>query len=283
MNKRSSVAFVISTTILLSVLTACQKTSVNQLPLGPITATGTLVPAEVSLLRRGTHILLIKGQKSYYVESKTEDLVSREGQTVYVEGIAESNTTKDDYPVLVLQSLQSVKGDSGLKVWNIPALDIRLQAPIAWTASIQKSVASFSLPEETSPILTIGISGSGSLPARGNQYYLSGRRTVRIDDASGEKADVFLEENNHILNLRFDLSLQESVVSIDDRKLLMNQFDYVLNSMKFLSDKEVGSSSSEDSIATQCGGEANVVCPVGSFCDVTDLETKMGRCRLFKK
>ncbi len=262
---------------------ACQKNPVNQLPLGPITATGTLIPAEVSLLRRGTHILLIKGQKTYYVESKTEDLVSREGQTVYVEGIAENNTSKDDHPVLVLQSLQSVKGDPGLKVWNIPALDIRLQAPIAWTASIQKSVASFSLPEETSPLLTVSISGSGSLPSGGSHYYLSGRRTARIDDASGDKSDVFIEEKEYILHLHLDLSSQESIVNIDDRKLLMSQFDYILNSIKFLSDREAGSSSSEDSIAVQCGGEANIVCPEGSFCDVTDLETKVGRCRSFKR
>ncbi len=275
--------FTLALTGLALSLSACTKTPTNLPPLGPITATGTLIPAEVSLLRRGTHLLLVNGKKMYYVESKTEDLVSREGQTVYVEGVAESNTTKDDLPVLVLRSLESTRGDSGLKVWNIPALDIRLQAPIAWTASIQKSVASFSLPEETSPLLTVSISGSGSLPSGGSHYYLSGRRTVRMDDSSGEKTDVFIEEKEYILHLHFDLSSQKPITNTEDQKLLISQFDYILNSIKFLSDRETGASSSEDSIAAQCGGEANIVCPEGSFCDVTDLETKIGHCRLFKR
>ncbi len=279
--KKTFAAFVVSG-ILFS-LTACTKTNPNQPPLGPITATGTLIPAEVSLLRRGTHLLLVNSKKMYYVESKTEDLVSREGQTVSVKGIAESNTTSSDLPILVLESLESIKGDTGLKIWNIPALDIRLQAPIAWTATIQKGVASFSLPTESVPILVIKASENSSLPTTGTHYYQSGRRAVRDNGIVGAgKTDVFLEGKEYVLHLHFDSSAQKSIEGDEGRKLLVSEFEYVLSSIKFLSDKEALSMGSENSISTPCGGEGNVLCPQGSFCNVIDPDANIGTCRSIK-
>lgn len=268
--------------ILLS-LSACTKTPLNLPPLGPISATGTLIPAEVSLLRRGTHILMVNGKKMYYVESKTEDLISKEGQIVHVKGMAESNTTSSDLPVIVLETLESVQGDAGLKIWNIPALDIRLQAPVSWTATIQNGAASFSLPTETVPILVIKASDSDSLPANGTHTYQGGHRAVRDDGIVGAgKTDIFLEGKEEVLHLHFDSSVQKSLEGEEERKLVVSEFEYVLDSIKFLSDKEALSTGSGNSISTSCGGEGNVLCPQGSFCNVTDPQSNSGKCRSIK-
>ncbi len=264
-------------------LSACTKTPVNQPPLGPISATGTLIPAEVSLLRRGTHLLLINGKKMYYVESKTEDLLSAEGQTVHVEGIAESNTSKDDLPVLVLSKLTSVNGESGLHIWNIPALDIRIQTPSGWAGTIQKNVASFLLPGESTPLMVITASESTTLPTNGTPYYLSGHRAVRIDsDAGSGKTDVLVQGKDFILQLHFDASTQTSLERAEDAKLVMSEFEYTLSSLQFLSDKTENTTGSGSDITTPCGGEANVLCPQGSFCDIVDPVMKIGKCRMIK-
>lgn len=263
-------------------LSACTKTPLNQPPLGPISATGTLISADVSLLRRGTHLLLVNGKKMYYVESKTEDLVNKVGQTVHIEGIAEANTSPDDLPVLVATKLTSVQGESGLHVWNIPALDIQMQTPNAWTATIKNSVASFALPGEEKPLLVIRISGSGSLPAEGTHYYLSGRRAVRTNPKEGTIEDVYVLNGETVLFFHFDASTQQSVERMEDAKLLENEFEYALNSIKFLSDRASNSANSGSMIFAPCGGEANVLCPHGSFCDIADPVAKIGKCRPLK-
>ncbi len=264
---------------LLFSVAACTKTTVSLSPLGPVSGTGTLIPADVSLLRRGSHLFLINGKQTYYVESKTENLVAVEGQTVYLEGIAEKNTSKNHLPVLIISKLTSVKGDSGLHLWNIPALDIQLQTPNAWKGNIQKSVASFLLPGEEIPLLIIRISGSGSLPTGGSEYYLSGHRTVRIGTQGSGKADVFVEDNDSILHIRFDVSTQRSIERVEDAKLLESEFEFALNSIKFLSDKRGTNTGSGDLLSAPCGGAANILCPQGSFCDVFDPALKIGKCR----
>ncbi|MSR67413.1 hypothetical protein EXS65_01110 [Candidatus Peribacteria bacterium] len=262
---------------------ACTKNTQNHAPLGQVSGTGTLIPADVSLIRRGSHLFLIDGKQTYYVESKTENLVAVEGQTVYLEGIAEKNTSPDDLPVLMVQKLTSVKGDSGLHLWNIPALDIQLQTPSTWQATIQKSVASFLLPGEEIPLMVISISGSGSLPTSGSEYYLSGHRAVRIGADGSGKVDVFVEDNDSILQLHFDVSTQRSIERMEDAKLLESEFEFALNSIKFLRDKRETNSGSGDTLSTQCGGADNILCPQGSFCDVYDSALKIGKCRVIKQ
>ena len=278
----SSLAFASILCLFTFSLSACQKAPINQPPLGPISATGTLIPAEVSLLRRGTHILMVNGRQTYYVESKTEDLVSIEGQTVHIAGIAEANTSKDDLPVLVLSELTSVNGESGLHVWTIPSLDIRMQTPGRWKATIEKNVANFLLPGESNPILTISISGSGSLPISSSPYYLSGHRAVRIETLNGSGAtDVYVQGKSTILFLHFDASNQTSVKRMEDAKLLRSEFDFSLSTLTFLSDNSVAATGS-GSAASECGGGGNTLCPQGSFCNILDPDAKTDRCQSIK-
>ncbi len=261
---------------------ACTSSPVDQPELGPISATGTLIPAELSLLRRGTHVFLINGEKKYYVESKTENLIQSEGQIVHIDGIAEENTSKDDLPVLIVRKVTSVRGESGLHVWNIPALDLQIQTPNSWSGSIQKNVVTFHLSNEETALLTLRMSETGSLPSLGNHYYLGGHRAVRNTngEASGV-SDVYIENKASILQVHFDISAQKFIKQTEDSKLLTSEFEYSMNSIKFLSDRTETLPGSGSSVSLPCGGEANIVCPKESFCDVSDPVLKIGKCRPF--
>lgn len=227
---------------------------------------------------------MIDGKQKYYVESKTENLVQVEGQTVHIEGVAETNTTKDGLPVLVVHDLQSVKGEDGLHLWNIPALDLQIQTPNKWRGNIQKNVVTFTLPQEESPLLTINVSGTGSLPLEGNRYFLSGHRAVRQGQKDGTGiVNVFIQAKNAVLELHFNTTTQTSIERLEDAKLLESEFEYALNSLKFLSDKSSQQTGSGSGIAEVCGGFGNILCSPGSFCDITDAVANTGVCKQLRK
>lgn len=263
----------------LTIFTACTKKPLITVPLGPVTATGTLIPAEASLVRRGSHILMIQGTKSYYVESKTENLDSFEGQSVTIQGIAERNTTKDAMPVLVVSSVLALKENSELHTWDIPALDLKITLPEAWNAGIVKSVASFLLPDETVPLLVVSLSEEKVLPA-GTPFYVGSHRAVRIASAPGsEIEDIFVVNKTVILHLHFDATTQRTIERLEDAKILLSQFENALTTLQFLSDIPSSQAITGTGALAPCGGGAGVLCPSGYFCDVFDAEAKIGKCR----
>ncbi len=265
-------------------LTACTNKPLDQAPLGPVSATGTLIPTEVSLLRRGTHILMVKSKKLYYVESKTVSLVDYEGQTVFIEGTAEQNTSLDDLPVLIVKTLTSLHDHDKLHVWEVPALDLKISTPDAWKGSIQKNVVSFALPEEKTPVMTIGLSLKTSLPAEGIPFYLGSHRAVRSSPVAGSGAEnVFIQDKQVIIVLRFDTSSQHSIERLEDAKLIQAQFERAVNSITFISDEGSSSILSGSGAGVPCGGVAGVLCPSDSFCDIYDFENKIGKCRQVTK
>ena len=260
-------------------LSACTKKTISSSPLGPVSATGTLIPAESSLVRRGTHLLLENGVKMYYVESKTENLVTYEGQTVHIEGIAEANTGKSDLPVLIVGSVTALHNDSAIHVWEIPVLDLRITTPDAWNAGIVKSVASFLLPGEKTPILTVSVANETALPA-GTPFYVANHRAVRIAALAGSGAEeIYLQNKTVILHLHFDASTQAGVTTMEDGKLLQSEFENALSSVQFISDSSNTATGTGSGLVTPCGGVAGVLCPAGYFCDVFDNAAKIGKCR----
>ncbi len=123
-------------------LSACTNKPIDQAPLGPVSATGSLIPAEVSFIRRGTHILLIDGKQRYYVESKTESLLSFEGQTVHIEGTAQANTSAQEMPVLLVKKITALKGNAAVHTWEIPVLDLSITTPDTWSDPEKRGVVS---------------------------------------------------------------------------------------------------------------------------------------------
>lgn len=269
---------------LLLAISACSSRQTAQLPpLGPVSITGSLIPADMSLIRRGTHLLLVNGEKMYYVESKTVNLVNFEGQTVHIDGTAEMNTGKQDLPVLVASSVTAAMHDGSLHEWEIPTLDLKVSVPAAWRASIKKNVVAFSLAGEQVPLLTISLLSGATLPA-GTPYYLSGHRAVRVQllSGSGTTEDIVVQDRGFSLQLHFDASTQQSITRLEDATLLQSEFQSALSTLSFLSDRSPDIPASGSGVMIPCGGPAGILCPQGSFCNVTDFEARIGQCKTLK-
>lgn len=272
--------------ITLALLTSCTRGS-PPVPVktGPASATGTLIPAEVSLTRRGSHALVVSGKTQFFLESKNENLQEFEGQTVFVSGNLEPNFRPEDLPVLVVERLRASRGQEPLHDWDVPALNLRIRAPETWGATIEKGVVSFMLPGEESPLLIVSLTSSGSLPT-GTPIFVAGRRGVRTTPEKGTVQDVYFSDKDVSVRFHFDASLQRSVQRVEEGQILLTQFENLLASASFLSDRSSSSSPTPSLTGTgaatggtPCGGSAGVLCPTGFFCDITDTVENIGRCR----
>lgn len=270
-------AFVSALFICAIAVSACAPRPSINLPLGPVSITGSLIPAEMSLVRRGTHLLVVNGEKAYYVESKTVNLMNFEGQTIHITGTAQLNTNRQDLPVLMASTVTAAMDDNRLHEWEIPALDLKISVPAHWRASIQKHVVTFMLPSEQAPLLVISLLSGSILPA-GSPYYLSGHRAVRATP-DGTQEDVYILDKGFSLRLHFDVSSQQTIERLEDAKLVQSQFQSALTTLTFLSDRRTEDPLIGSGAAVPCGGPAGILCPQGSFCNVTDAEARIGECK----
>ncbi len=262
----------------LAVLSACTHGNPTTVRTGPGSATGVVIPVDVSLVRRGTHALVINGKTQFYLESKKENLQAYEGQTVFVRGTLESNFRSEDLPVMIVEFVNTAYGHEPLHAWEVPALNLSINAPETWDAKIEKGIVSFSLKNETSPLLTVSLTSSGSLPP-GTSLYVAGHRGVRTTTEKNVSQDVFIEDNGSVIHLHFDASTQTSVKRVEEGQILLSQFENLLSSLKFLTDQSSSSQLTGTGSETPCGGIAGVLCPSGYFCDITDPQENIGQCR----
>lgn len=265
--------------IVLTQLSACSKRSTeNAIQVGPITATGTLIPAEVSLVRRGSHALVIEGKSRYFVESKTENLREYEGRIVSVRGTLEQNTKKGDLPFIIAESISSNVGGEGLRIWNIPALNLRVTTPEPWKGKIQGSTASFGLEGEANPLLTIRLMSGTTLP-KGSSFYVKNRPAVKTEPESSTVQEIYVLERSTILQIHFDPSTQKSITSADEARVLTAEFDRVLSELSFLTDTKLKSLTTGSGSHTACGGPAGILCETGFYCDVGQGTEGIGICK----
>jgi len=266
---------IVAPTILL--LSSCKK----QAPIvqyGPATATGTLIKAGQSLVRRGTHKLMINGSMAYYVESRKENLSDYEGQTVSVEGILEPNATSEDEAVLVVERIKGLDQNIDLRRFEVPELNLRIGIPASWKGSIKDHVAQFMMSDETNPLLTIRRMSGSTLPPGGTALYIKNRRTTRIDQ-SGGVVEIYILDKDTVILFRLDPSTQKMIVTKDNADIVMAQFERSLSTISFLSDKEVTVQTTGTGSGLTCGGHEGILCPEGYFCNVTNVELRSGQCK----
>lgn len=273
MKKLSVVASLVS---LMLLLTACQK-RVENVTYGPVSGTGTLIPAELSLVRRGSHMLVMASGKKYFVESKTENLQSLEGLTVYVEGRLEKNSASTDAPVIVVEKIKGALDDQDLHIWNVPLMNLRIKAPNSWKVVMQNRDVLFSLAGETEPLLTVRSMTGSALPP-GRVFYVQNRKAVSSDTA-GAVRELFILENEKVIRLHFDPSTQSSVTSLVEAKVLESQFDRLLANLEFISDTTFNHTSTGSGSTEFCGGDAKILCSVTQYCDITDPTLGIGICK----
>ena len=77
-----------------------------ELPQGTQELTGILQRVELSLVRRGTHVLVQNGEETTYVESKVVQLRKYEREEVTLRGRFEQNTDPSFLPVFMVRSVK---------------------------------------------------------------------------------------------------------------------------------------------------------------------------------
>src|SRR3989344_2257617 len=100
------------------------------LPQGTQDVSSYLIGAELSIVRRGTHLLLQEGVERYLVESKIIALRSFEGKEVMIRGFFEDNADSSHLPVLVVEEIR--EQEEAWKKIDIEAPGLIFDIPPEW-------------------------------------------------------------------------------------------------------------------------------------------------------
>jgi hypothetical protein len=285
-------------------LSGCFRKPVAQFPAGEQIVTGTVKPAELSLTRRGTHLLVQNGETTAYLESSVVNLRQYENKEVQMRGTYEANTDPTDMPVLVVQEVVGGLA-STTRAWTIPALGISLTTPKEWKGKIMGDTAAFTGSGSETPILTVFREGEDKLLASASSSSAAG---VRISTFTMGIRHVVRSYNQETGNERVQIDLRpvETDATRDILTLLFTPTDEVqldpegwkaltdgiVRSVVFAGDassSSLSSSASSQTVApatgsgagagSPCGGDAGILCPLGYYCNITDLKANTGVCQ----
>lgn len=259
-------------------LTACGGgTPVTpDLPTGIQTMTGTVVPAAISTLRRGTHLLMNESERLCFVESTTVNLRSFEGKKVVIRGVLEPNSDPSMLPVLVTQDVKAVSQD--LTPLSLPAFGLSGTVPRSWIEASKQDTTVLLLEGTSTPLVTIERKKETPLPASGAPFFISGRHATRQTSSDPQKEITSIESGNDLIVLTFTPSEKKEAEDLD---LLRAQWSGFLTSLSFVSSSGTQSSSAASQTAdgVPCGGTAGILCPAGQYCAITDMQQNIGHCK----
>ena len=255
-------------------ITSCGGRVLPPLPGGEQTVTGILKPAELSAVRRGSHIIEQEGVDVYYAESSLINLREYQGKRVTLRGTFEHNTNPEDLPVLVTDSVVDVEETSQEHIFSV--IGVTITTPVQWKLIKREGKYQFHLEEEDEgALLTVWQEVGELLPDGGVPIVVDATRATRLtDDFSGTQI-VAVKRKGKILHLRFSPGIRPNA----DR--LREDFIEVLNSIEFktTSSNDGNPSFGTGSLGIPCGGSAGILCPEGSFCDVQSFDDNVGKCR----
>ncbi len=255
-------------------LVACGSESlVHTIPKGPQTVTGILRPATLSVARRGTHLLVSEGQETLYVESTSVSLRRYEGKRVTLRGILEANTVPREYPVLVVEVVESVEETT--EEHPIRMFNLLLRTPMEWERKTVGEEVRFFPQGASEPLVTLRSSPVEEFPEGGIPLVISGNRAERLIDEFSGAHFVFVDlGGGRILTISFTPRPEAG-----DPEVQRSEFLSLLNSIEFLEEKRPEVQTGTGSLGSPCGGTAGILCPPGFLCEVTDLKENIGRCR----
>lgn len=256
-------------------LTACwEKTPPAFLPEGVQTMTGTLIPAEISTLRRGSHLLTEGGKRLCFVESTSVNLRSLEGKNVVIRGVFEANSDPTLLPVLVAEDAQTVEKDQ--QSVSLPAFDLKGQAPRSWMMATQAGATVFVLEGSATPLISISLAKQTPLPSDGVPFTIAGKHAIRRTDRESGTEIMAGERGADLLTLTFT-----PPKAPEEAEVLRAQWMAFLSSLQFgaTASSRSGSATSGAADGAPCGGTAGILCPPGQYCAITDFKENIGRCR----
>lgn len=250
------------------------------LPQGPQVMTGVLRSAPLSLARRGTHLLRTNSGDVAYVESTSALLRSFEGLEVTVHGVFEPNSDPSALPVIVASDVTLVQPPS--RLWTVASLSLSFEAPLSWEGNVFDDGMKMVAAGVVGPVLLIYKTGSAQLPA-GTVFQVGGHRASFVREA--ESDTVFVQNLQEVIAFSFDSSTARDSLILPPQHLLL------LRSVRFsglnVSSAQGRSATPSASVGTgtlgaPCGGSAGVLCPEGSYCEITDRAEGIGQCRTLR-
>ncbi|MDD4287750.1 MAG: hypothetical protein PHO20_03160 [Candidatus Peribacteraceae bacterium] len=251
-----------------------QTPTTHDLPTGIRTMTGTLLPAEISTFRRGTHLLETNGQRLCFVESTTINLRSFEGKTVVIRGVFEPNSDPTLLPVLVTQDVTAVEQDSHLL--SLPAFGLTGSIPRSWIIATQKDFTVLLVENTSVPLVTITLKKQTPLPTSGAPFLISGHHATREGGSGSQEEATSIERGDDLIVITFTPPKES-----EDSDLLRAQWSGFLTSLIFTetSSSQASNAASERTAGTPCGGTAGILCPAGEYCAITDMKENIGHCK----
>lgn len=254
-------------------LSACGGENLPSLPEGEQTVTGILKPAELSAVRRGSHLIEQDGTDIYYAESSLVNLREYQDKRVTLRGEFEHNTDPDDLPVLVVDSIVDV--EETVKEHTLSTIGVTLSAPVHWQLNEREGKYQFRLEgDEEDPILVVWQDSTEELPDGGIPIVIDATRATKLVDDLSNTQIVAVKRDGAVLSLRFSPGKRLSA----DR--LLKDFDALLKSIELLDlHDDPAPTIGTGALSTPCGGTAGILCPTGYFCDIQDFEENIGRCR----
>lgn len=252
----------------------------TEIPVGVQTVMGTLLPVELSLSRRGTHVLTVDDENIAYVESQTVNLRQYELTDVGVTGTFHANTDPSDLPVLIVTAIRPI--DLPSVAVDVPSVGLRLRVSPEWNMSTFDDGVAFTLTGSSTPILRIMRSSLTQLPP-GNALFIGGYGAVRLDGPTGVQT-VHLQAGRNIITFTWDSAdttqlaqfaqlLRTAIVSSSQsssRKPMTGGFLQLPSSA-------ASAGSSTPYRPQPCGGPAGVLCPAGTYCAVHSADG-VGSC-----
>lgn len=240
------------------------------LPHGIQEVSGYLIPTELSLVRRGTHLLLQEGVQKYLVESKLTALRSFEGKEVMIRGFFENNIDSSHLPVLVVQEIR--EQEEAWKKIDIDVLGLTFDFPPQWVvAKSQHHV--FLSPESTLKPSIVRIVWDETTPAsEGEPVRVGGRMGLRIlHEESGEQK-IIVPQDRYFVSFEFTPHTPDHL--LEERAIFLR----LLRSVQWSTSARMSQSSSSKDYGAPCGGTAGILCPLGFYCEIADFKEGIGRC-----
>ena len=276
--KVQSLGFLLVTALFLN--TACTREDAGPAPLpqGVQVLTGTLLRTDLSLIRRGTHVLRIASKDAYYVESSQVNLRRYEGKEIVIEGTLEQNTEPTDLPVLITSDVLQVIQEEWKK-WDLPSVGLSLETPDDWRGIDRNGRAGFRVPEWADPVFSIDkeeeVDTTGGTP-----MVLDSKRAMQLHSEDTGEQRVILEWNEDAY-----LVFSFTPGAHPDADTLREDWLAILQSVRFTDAKSPDTprtssgATRSDGLGQPCGGPAGVLCPAGLYCDIENLEENIGVCK----
>lgn len=262
---------ILTLSVLGFLLTSCTKTGpIVPIPTGVQTMTGILLATKIDVLRRGTHLLRVRQNEQYYVESSLVNLRAAEGKLVVIRGTFERNSDPTLAPILVAQEMRV--SSANLQEISVDTLGFTASVPTEWLVSKGPDETLILLPGISQPIGSIRIADGTGLPP-GSPFLVDNRHASRSTDPVTAVDTVTVDHDGTFVTFRL------TALNAPDIDLLKTQWSQFLSSVRFATVSGAASAATGSGSGMPCGGTAGILCPPGQYCAITDVTENVGRCR----